>query len=191
MPTAGGRSLVVDVSDAAGKVIERRPVQGPADGQHVDRGSCSGPNKPGVSFYPVQAALAGEEQSRGSTPEQSAEATLRTTGELVTVDRAAGRIACCTSAGRPNWESSSSAAPSEDEEVELVGLVRIAKKEPKFTFRGRQGESTNPLYRGFGNQGEETPNSTTSRCCCGLGTETRRNCERFPKSAERCSPTTR
>ena len=44
------------------------------------------------------------------------------------------------------------AALQADDEVEVVGLIRIAKKEPKFTFRGRTGETTNPLYRGFGNQ---------------------------------------
>ena len=40
----------------------------------------------------------------------------------------------------------------EDDELNLVGLVRIAKREPKFTFLGRSGERTNPLFRGFGNQ---------------------------------------
>jgi uncharacterized membrane protein len=36
-----------------------------------------------------------------------------------------------------------------------VGLLRIAKREPKFDFRGRAGESSNPLFRGFGNQSKE------------------------------------
>ena len=46
-------------------------------------------------------------------------------------------------------------AIADDDEIELVGLIRIAKKEPKFTFRSHRGESTNPLFRGFGNQEDE------------------------------------
>jgi hypothetical protein len=32
----------------------------------------------------------------------------------------------------------------------------VAKREPKFDFRGRAGETSNPLFRGFGDQGRET-----------------------------------
>ena len=34
-------------------------------------------------------------------------------------------------------------------------MIRIARREPKFDFRGRPGESSNPLFRGFGNQSKE------------------------------------
>src|SRR5262249_5991463 len=46
-------------------------------------------------------------------------------------------------------------AVSEDDQVQLVGLIRVAKREPKFDFRGRVGESSNPLFRGFGNQSKD------------------------------------
>ena len=36
-----------------------------------------------------------------------------------------------------------------------MGLIRIALREPKFDFRGRGGETSNPLFRGFGNQARE------------------------------------
>ena len=39
-----------------------------------------------------------------------------------------------------------------DDQIQLVGLIRVAKQEPKFDFRGRVGESSNPLFRSFGNQ---------------------------------------
>ena len=59
--------------------------------------------------------------------------------------------------GRPNWEFKFlRRALQEDDEVEVVGLIRIARREPKFDFRSRFGESTNPLFRGFGNQDDET-----------------------------------
>jgi len=43
-------------------------------------------------------------------------------------------------------------ALQEDKEIELVGLIRVARREPKFNFIGRPGESSNPFFRGFGNQ---------------------------------------
>jgi len=39
--------------------------------------------------------------------------------------------------------------------VQLVGLIRVAKREPKFDFRGREGETSNPLFRGFGSQASD------------------------------------
>jgi uncharacterized membrane protein len=36
-----------------------------------------------------------------------------------------------------------------DAEVELRGLIRLAKREPKFAFKGRGGDVSNPLFRGF------------------------------------------
>ncbi len=39
---------------------------------------------------------------------------------------------------------------SEDEQVDLVGLIRVARKEAKFEFKGRKGENANPLARGSG-----------------------------------------
>jgi len=46
-------------------------------------------------------------------------------------------------------------AVQEDDQLALVGLIRVAKREPKFDFRGRGGETSNPLYRGYGNQAPE------------------------------------
>ena len=45
---------------------------------------------------------------------------------------------------------------AEDDQVQLVGLIRIARKAPKFEFKGRQGETSNPLYRGFDRKDEFT-----------------------------------
>jgi uncharacterized membrane protein len=59
-------------------------------------------------------------------------------------------------AGRPNWEYKFlNRAVQEDTQVQLVALIRAAKREPKFDFRGR-GESSNPLYRGFDNKDDTT-----------------------------------
>jgi uncharacterized membrane protein len=37
----------------------------------------------------------------------------------------------------------------------MVSLIRVALREPKFQFKGLPGESSNPLFRGFGNAGED------------------------------------
>ena len=46
-------------------------------------------------------------------------------------------------------------ALDDDPQVDLVGSIRIAKREPKFVFKGRDGESSNPLFRGFRGDEEE------------------------------------
>ena len=58
--------------------------------------------------------------------------------------------------GRPNWEFKFlNRAAQGDDQLQLVGLIRVASREPKFTFLGRSGEASNPLFRGFGNQSAE------------------------------------
>ena len=72
------------------------------------------------------------------------------------VDRGQGPYRILYVAGRPNWEYKFlHRALEEDKQIQLVGLIRIARREPKFDFRGRPGESSNPLFRGFGNQSKE------------------------------------
>jgi hypothetical protein len=66
------------------------------------------------------------------------------------VDRGKGPYRILYVAGRPNWEFKFlKRAVEEDEQVQLVGLLRVAKREPKYDWRGHTGETSNPLYRGF------------------------------------------
>lgn len=59
-------------------------------------------------------------------------------------------------AGRPNWEwKFLRRAVEEDPHLQLTGLIRIARREAKFDFRGRRGERTNALFRGFEAAGDE------------------------------------
>lgn len=58
--------------------------------------------------------------------------------------------------GRPNWEFKFlRRAVEEDSQVDLVGMIRVAKKEAKFDFRGRDGQSSNSLFRGFKSETDE------------------------------------
>jgi len=55
--------------------------------------------------------------------------------------------------GRPNYEHKFLQRALEgDASIRLTSLIRIAKREPKFSYRGRKGEESNPLYRGFDDQ---------------------------------------
>ena len=100
--------------------------------------------------------------------------------------RQAGRIACFTSSGRPNWEYKFlHRAMEAEEQTQLVALIRIAKREPKFEFRGRAGESSNPLFRGFGNQSKEEIERYDQPVMVRLGTEDEKELVGgFPKTAE-------
>jgi uncharacterized membrane protein len=72
------------------------------------------------------------------------------------VNRGRGPYRILYVSGRPNWEFKFlNRAIQEDEQLQLAGLIRVAKREPKFNFIGRPGETSNPLFRGFGNQASE------------------------------------
>lgn len=151
----GGKAVSIRVLDESGKVVERRSAKNVVQGKPLVERFELRPERPGVSFYTIAAALEGEEKL-ADTPERSAEATLINNRRLALVDRGGGPYRVLYVCGRPNWEFKFlHRGVDEDDDVRLVGLVRIAKKEPKFTFRGRPGERTNPLYRGFGNQSDE------------------------------------
>jgi uncharacterized membrane protein len=107
------------------------------------------PEKSGTSFYILRVS-AEAELDQFASPDRSREATLANNTKWVTVDRPQGPYRVLYVSGRPNWEFKFlRRAVATDDEVELVGLVRIAKREPKFSFLTRAGESTNPLFRGF------------------------------------------
>ena len=110
------------------------------------------PEEPGLSFYRVEVAPGSE----AATPGRSGEATLANNHRVLVVDRGRGPYRILYVSGRPNWEYKFlQRAILADEQLQLVGLLRIARREPKFEFRGRAGESSNPLFRGFGNQSKE------------------------------------
>ncbi|RYD25735.1 MAG: hypothetical protein EOP87_23905, partial [Verrucomicrobiaceae bacterium] len=100
------------------------------------------PKESGVSFTDVEVRM---EDADGL-----AEATLENNRRGVAANRDAGPYRVLYTGGRPNYEHKFLQRALEgDSEVRMTSLLRIAKREPKFDFRGRQGENTNPLYRGF------------------------------------------
>lgn len=153
--SVAGQEVGLRLLNEAGEEVERRKVEKISDGEPSVQRFLLRPEKSGLSFYTVQAFLSGEEKLSESDS-TSKEATLANNRRLVTVDRGGGPFRVLYVGGRPNWEFKFlRRALDEDDEVKLVGLVRIAKKEPKFTFLSRSGERTNPLFRGFGNKDEQ------------------------------------
>jgi len=153
----GGRMITAQLLDQEGKAIQELNQRAT---RTVDAFRFQlRPEKTGVSFYRVRVS-AKDELGQFTQPETSAEATLANNTRVVTVDRGKGPYRILYVSGRPNWEFKFlNRALAEDNQVELIGLIRIAKKEKgfgQFEFRSRPGESANPLFRGFDRTTEDT-----------------------------------
>jgi uncharacterized membrane protein len=149
-----GQPITVVVADEAGREVARQTLTPTADVETLTPRFQVRPDRPGVGFYRVQARLASE-LPKPDAP--SVEPTLANNGRLVTVDRGGGPYRVLYVCGRPNWEFKYlRRAVDDDREVQLVGLVRVARKEPKFNFRDMKSQPDNPLFKGFDNPDAET-----------------------------------
>lgn len=148
-----GQPVVAQLVDRVDRVVQEQTLTGPRDGETLAFRFQLKPETPGLSFYQVKVAT-GAAATITAGAEQ--EATLVNNQRVVAVNRSKGPYRVLYVTGRPNWEFKFlNRAVMEDPEVELVGLIRVAKREPKFDFRGRAGETSNPLFRGFNNQAAE------------------------------------
>ncbi|HXT11749.1 MAG TPA: glutamine amidotransferase [Candidatus Angelobacter sp.] len=112
------------------------------------------PETPGLHFYEVETRVSDETKAT-ATP--SREATLANNQQMIVVDRGQEPFRVLYISGRPNWEYKFlNRAIQDDPQVQMPAIIRVAKREPKFEFMGREGESSNPLFRGFGTNDEET-----------------------------------
>jgi uncharacterized membrane protein len=145
-----GEPVVASVVDEAGKAVERQEAAAPGDRAMSFRFQFR-PEHKGVSFYRVNAFAASERgEFRENNGARSAEQTLANNSRLVVVDQGAGPYRVLYVSGRPNWEFKFlRRALAEDEQVQLVGLVRVARRQPKFDFRNRGDQSISPLFKGF------------------------------------------
>lgn len=152
-----GRPIFARLVDRNGKTVQEQTVDGRADGEAMAFRFQLKPEQPGLSFYQVRVGTPAETPPPDATaPKTTGEATLANNSRVLAVDRGQGPFRVLYLAGRPNWEFKFlNRAIQADEQVQLVGLIRVAKREPKFDFRGRAGETSNPLFRGFGNQAPE------------------------------------
>ncbi len=103
------------------------------------------PTQLGVSFYRIEVA----------TDAPETEATLANNERIIAVEQNTGPHRILYLSGRPNWDFKFfRRALHQDQSFKLSALQRIAKREPKFQWRGRSGEESNPLFRGFDREDE-------------------------------------
>lgn len=109
------------------------------------------PSRPGVLFYELSVTPEFQQTS------DNTEATLRNNGQLISVNRDPRISRILYVGGRPNWEHKFlGRALADEQQLSLVSLVRLARKEARFDFRGRVGERNNSLFRGFNEREDET-----------------------------------
>jgi len=134
--------IAVTLSAADGTPIETqtRAVTDPSPLKFKHR-----PLETGTVFYRLTATLSDE---AGNVV--SPEATQVNNEQLITVERGTMPRRTLYVSGRPNWEFKFlQRAIQTDPQLQMVGLIRIARKEAKFDFRGNAGERSNSLFRGF------------------------------------------
>jgi uncharacterized membrane protein len=175
-----GRNVVATLMDEKGNDVESETVTIPRDAHPASVRFQLRPEEKGVSFYRVRLSNGDSRAAPGG------EATLANNERLAVVDRGGGPYRVLYVCGRPNWEFKFlRRALDEDDQLQLVGLVRIARREPKFEFRSRAGESTNPLFRGFEHPDEEGAERYDQPVLIRLGTKDEHELRGgFPKVAE-------
>jgi uncharacterized membrane protein len=147
------------------------------------------PEKSGISFHTLSVFREADRKTMdlpASEPRNTDEATLENNRRIVTIDRTSGPYRILYLAGRPNWEFKFlRRALEEDAEINLVSLIRIANKEPKFSFRDTGGNDTNPLFAGLGENEEEAAQQYDEPVIIRLGVkESDELSDGFPESAE-------
>ncbi|MBW3598488.1 MAG: glutamine amidotransferase [Planctomycetes bacterium] len=180
-----GARLVAQLLDKSGKVLQEQPLEAAEDGVALSCRFQVQPERGGVHFYQVRVS-AKSEVRQFDNPERSREATLANNSRFVVVDRGQGPYRVLYVAGRPNWEYKFLRRALEaDREVELVALVRIANREPKFVFREKRDDGANPLFRGFDNVEAEEAEQYDQPVLLRLGTEDAAELrDGFPKAAD-------
>ncbi len=166
--------VTAQVIDETGAIVKQETQAFTSDNSPLPFRFQIRPTKPGLSFYEVRVRtedeakqsdgpwkpypLVSEIKGSSSTIQPSSiEATQANNRRLIAVDRGSAKYRVLYLCGRPNWEYKFlRRAIESDEQVQLTAIIRIAKKEPKFEWRSKAGEVSNPLFRGFDGKTEET-----------------------------------
>jgi uncharacterized membrane protein len=170
------------------KIAGEETGEAPREGEPMTF-DFSAPHQSRDFLYRLQVS-ARDELEQFANQKVSTEATLANNSRMVVVDRGRGPYRVLYG-GAPELEFVLNRALTEDDQVRLSALIRVAKREPKFQFKGRAGESSNPLFRGFDKQGDDTERMINQclRCLPGMRA---RNCKAgFLKRLKNCTDTTR
>jgi len=157
-----GRSIRATLTDESGKVVQEQTMTAGAEADQLAFRFQLKPSRGGLLFYRVAVGAVGAPAPGAGPaappgqPPASEEATMANNSRVLVVNRGGGPYRILYVGGHPGWEYKfMNRAAQEDKELEVVGLIRVARSEPKFDYRGRVGESSNPLYRGFSDQAPE------------------------------------
>ncbi len=169
-----GRTATLTALDVEGKPMATEKVSISGDAPQTVRLRLP-TAKPGVSFQKLELKAEGVN-----------EASTANNTRLLAADRGAGPYRVLYVSGRPNWEYKFlRRAVAGDDDIQMPALVRIAKREPKFEWRGRAGESVNPLFRGFGAKEGEEAQRYDQPVIIRMGTrDAKELTDGFPKAAE-------
>ncbi len=154
-----GEPIAAFLEDESGKEVERQEALSSGDEKPLGFRFQFRPAHKGVSFYQVRAAAAKDKAKSdpGQPPPASSEQTLANNSRLVVVDQGSGPYRVLYVAGRPDWEFKFlRRALEEDDQIDLLGLVRIARRQPKFDFQNARSRSTSPLFTGFDHPDPDT-----------------------------------
>lgn len=179
-----GQQARLTLLDAQGKELKSTSLVLAADGELKNHRFQFRPEGRGVQGFQVKIQLVDELQL--DPTKNTVEATLLNNSRFAVVDRGIGPYRILYLAGRPNWEFKFiRRALDLDEELKLVSLLRIARKEPKFSFRDSKVDSANPLFSGFEDIAEEDKEAYDEPVLIRLGVEESDQLSKgFPKSAE-------
>lgn len=182
---ADGTTLKAAVLNSRGITVEEKTERmSGEDGKAVFRFQFR-PTEPELAFYRVRVA-AESEWGQFANPDALREATLENNERLIAVDQGGGPFRLLYVAGQPNFDFKFiRRALLVDPQVQLTGILRIAKKEPKFDFRGRAGDDKNSLYRGFDVEDPEDAERYDQPVLARVGTVDENELrDGFPKSPE-------
>jgi hypothetical protein len=183
-----GETVVAAVFDESGKEVERQEVVSSGDGKPANFRFQFRPERKGVNFFRVHAFAASEEvKDPGPVNEASTnEQTLANNSRLVVVDQGGGPYRVLYVSGRPNWEYKFLRRAIEgDEQLQLVGLLRIARRQPKFDFRAARSGDNSRLFDGFDHPDADTAERYDQPVLVRLGTRDETELrDGFPKTAD-------
>jgi len=179
-----GRKAKLILADGENKEVQSADVPLGKDGEVLHHRFQFKPTKSGVQGYQVRLRLSSEASLTNN--DTSVETTLLNNQRYAVVDRGIGPYRILYVAGRPNWEFKFlRRALDADEELKLISLIRIAKKEPKFAFRDSKVDSANPLFSGFEDVSEEDKEGYDEPVLVRLGVEASDQLSKgFPKNAD-------
>ncbi len=183
-----GEAVIVDLLDGSSKIVQSQSIKMKNDGEPIPVEFRFRPEKSGVQGFQVAVRREVVMSSPGESNvnDSRVEVTLGNNRRFQVVDRGRGPFRILYLAGRPNWEYKFlKRALDEDDEIRLTSLIRIARKEPKFSFRDSRVDSSNPLFSGFEDILDEEKAKFDEPVFARLGlTEANQLKQGFPKDAD-------